>query len=180
MPMYIEVVFVKTIIHNKDNLKQEDINLKIYRSRAVIINSNNEILLGYLGGTYQFPGGHLEGNETIEECLVREVKEETGIDITGKFSKPFYKIIYYNKDYPKVGVNRYCEFDYFIVKTDDKYDMSKTNFDEYEIKYNYELRYIKIDEFEDVLNKEINENDLNKIIYPEIIDVLNTYLNMNE
>ena len=84
---------MKTIIHNKDNLKQEDINLKIYRSRAVIINSNNEILLGYLGGTYQFPGGHLEGNETIEECLVREVKEETGIDITGKFSKPFYKII---------------------------------------------------------------------------------------
>ena len=171
---------MKTVINNKNNLTEEDINLRIYRSRAVIINSNNELLLGYLGGTYQYPGGHLEGEETIEECLVREVKEETGIDITGKYSKPFYRIIYYNKDYPKKGINRYCEFDYFVVKTDDKYDLSKTNFDEYEKEYNYELRYVKIDDLEDVLNKEMDKNELNKIIYPELIDVLNTYLDSKE
>ena len=167
---------MKVVVHNDDNLKLEDINLIVYRSRAVIINSNNEILFGYLGGTYQFPGGHLENNETIEECLIREVMEETGIDVTGKFTKPFYKIEYYNKDYPKEGINRYCVFNYFLVKTDDKYDLSKTNFDEYEIEYNYELRYIKISEVEEILTNEMNNSELNKIVYPELIDVIKTYL----
>ncbi|MEK6847463.1 MAG: NUDIX hydrolase [Nanoarchaeota archaeon] len=30
-------------------------------------------------GTWAFPGGHLEFNESIEECVKREVMEETGI-----------------------------------------------------------------------------------------------------
>ena len=32
-------------------------------------------------GGWQFPGGHLEYNETIEDCAIREVFEETGIRI---------------------------------------------------------------------------------------------------
>ena len=44
-----------------------------------MINSKDEILMGYCHNTYQFPGGHLDENETLEECLIREVKEEMGI-----------------------------------------------------------------------------------------------------
>ena len=32
-------------------------------------------------GTWQFPGGHLEYNESIQDCAKREVLEETGIHI---------------------------------------------------------------------------------------------------
>lgn len=53
---------------------------------AVIIVKNGKILLGkrmnaHGNGTWAFPGGHLEFNETISECARREVFEETGLTI---------------------------------------------------------------------------------------------------
>jgi len=34
-------------------------------------------------GNWGLPAGGLEENETIRECIIREVKEETGLDILG-------------------------------------------------------------------------------------------------
>ncbi|MCS7093784.1 MAG: NUDIX hydrolase [Candidatus Aenigmarchaeota archaeon] len=43
-------------------------------------------------GKYCFPGGHLKFNESVEECVVRETYEETGVkvepkEILGVYSK---------------------------------------------------------------------------------------------
>jgi len=51
---------------------------------GVIIWRNNRILLGQRIGshgaeTWATPGGHLEVDESIEECAQREVLEETGL-----------------------------------------------------------------------------------------------------
>jgi mutator protein MutT len=35
----------------------------------------------HLGGRDEFPGGHREPGESLEECCVREVREETGLDV---------------------------------------------------------------------------------------------------
>ncbi|MFM9634943.1 nucleotide triphosphate diphosphatase NUDT15, partial [Streptomyces galilaeus] len=53
---------------------------------CLVVNDQNHILLGlrlgeYGKGTWGMPGGHLEFGETIEECCVREVKEETDLDV---------------------------------------------------------------------------------------------------
>ena len=71
---------MKEIIYNDDNLLESDITEVVVRTKALIINDNN-IYLGYADNIYQFPGGHLEANETINECLRREVMEEVGIKV---------------------------------------------------------------------------------------------------
>jgi len=50
----------------------------------IVFNKNNEVLLGkrlncYKAGSYGFPGGRLELKESMNECAVRELAEETGL-----------------------------------------------------------------------------------------------------
>jgi nucleoside triphosphatase len=50
---------------------------------ALIVNDRREVLLvrsNKWGEKYTVPGGHIELGERAEDAIVREVKEETGLD----------------------------------------------------------------------------------------------------
>ncbi len=46
--------------------------------RAIIIKNDKILLIHSNKGDYKFPGGGVEENESHDEALIREVKEETG------------------------------------------------------------------------------------------------------
>lgn len=52
---------------------------------AFIFSKDNKLLLGYAGvyaGKLCVPGGGIDAGETRDEAISREIREETGIDIT--------------------------------------------------------------------------------------------------
>ena len=50
---------------------------------VLVFNENKELLLNLRSDTndWGIPGGGKELNETLEECAIRELKEETNLDI---------------------------------------------------------------------------------------------------
>lgn len=55
---------------------------------AILINEDNKILLqkrcntGYMDGMYAIVSGHLEKNESMLSGIIREVKEEIGVELS--------------------------------------------------------------------------------------------------
>lgn len=166
---------MKEIIYNYNNLKEEDINRFVTRMKAVIVNANDEILLCYSNGHYHLPGGHLEEGETFEECLVREIKEETGIDIPKKVRKPFLSIKYMNKDYPDVGINTKAIANYYVVDFELNPDLENVHLTDEEKAGNFELRYISKDKVLDVLG-ECLKVCVRKGVIEDTIEAIKEYL----
>ena len=166
---------MKEIVFNEDNLTDKDINEEVTRVKALIINSNDEIMLGYSNKTYQFPGGHLEDGEDLNDGLIREIREETGIDIKDYSLYPFQKTTYLTKNYRNTGLNRKNNIYYFIVNTDEKENKDNMNLDAGEIEGNYTVKTIPLIDVEKTLIDSIPDNPINEIIVKEMLEVIKEY-----
>lgn len=71
-------------------------NVRVY---GILINSKNQVLLSNeKKGEFEFvkfPGGGLQFGEGIEDCLIREFREETGIHI--KVKAHFYTTDFFQR-----------------------------------------------------------------------------------
>lgn len=52
---------------------------KIIAAGGLVTNADGNILMIFRRGKWDLPKGKLDAGETIEECAVREVEEETGL-----------------------------------------------------------------------------------------------------
>ena len=168
---------MKEIVTNKYNLTEEDMTEVVKRVKILLVNSNDEILLGYSHHNYQFPGGHVEENEELIDTVNREILEETGMDLKLTGLEPFARNLGYYKDWPEEGKNRKIEIYYYEVKTDEKPNLDNTSYTESEKDGGFELRYIPLSNVEEELKKNAEEFGDKKGIAREMLELFSLYKN---
>ena len=164
---------------NDNNLNDDDIEMFVTRVKGLIINSRGKILLAHNNNSYQFPGGHVEDNESLDESVVREIKEETGIKVEVT-KEPFLVITTYDNDYfgPSKKVrNRIYYYKFF---TDDVPNLSETHYDELELATDFNLFYVNLNGLDDFLKKEMNCGNIDKCIGREMLIVYDNYMKSEE
>lgn len=166
---------VQEIITNKHNLTEADITEVVKRVKILVINSKEEILLGYSHNNYQFPGGHVEDGESLLQTVKREMLEETGIDLEVKNIEPFAVGLGYYKDWPAEGKNRKIEIYYYEIKTDEKPNLNKTSYTENEKDGGFELRSIPLNKVKDELKKNAEEFGDKRGITREMLELFEIY-----
>lgn len=165
---------MKRIFINDFFLEEKDLDYEVIRVKALLINSNNEVMLAHNNNTYQFLGGHREENEALEDALIREIKEETGIDLTLD-NGPFMQITTFDNDYFGTSKKVCNKIYYFVVHSDDKPNFDETNYDELERQSEFYLVYVKLSELEKFLLRAVDDKELDEGIAREMLLVVNEY-----
>ena len=168
---------MKEIIINDNNLTEDDIELKVIRVKGLMINSRGKILLAHNNNTYQFPGGHTEEGEPIDECIVREIREETGIELEVT-EGPFLCISTYDNDYFGTGKKVLNSIYYYRIFTDEVPDYSKTHYDELELATDFDLFYLNFNNLGEFLKKNMESGSIDSNIGREMLHVVEEYNKM--
>ena len=109
---------------------------------AAIIKKNNQYLIvqrnrkKHLGLKWEFPGGKVKDNETFEEALLREIKEELNITINmnEKIAEEKYKdekiniVLHYylcSHESGTIKLNEHEDLAWVEKKDFDKYDFAE-------------------------------------------------------
>jgi 8-oxo-dGTP pyrophosphatase MutT (NUDIX family) len=93
------------------NQQPNKINVRVY---GILIDGHKRVLVSdeYIRGDYftKFPGGGLELGEGTRDCLKREFKEETGLDVVvGEhlYTTDFYQQSAFNKEHQILSIYYY-------------------------------------------------------------------------
>ena len=114
---------------NSDKLFRLGTMKKIYTANLIAQNNHNELFLvkrafdNDEAGLWSLPGGTKEKNETINNTLIREIKEELGLNIK--------KYVYF-KTFKTVNNNKTVIAQYFTGVIDQPVFLNKNELSEYQ------------------------------------------------
>ena len=167
---------VNQVIHNEDNLTLNDANKVTLRAKLIVENNSDKILICHMGVKYFLIGGHIDNDESDEQCLTREVAEESGVTLDFSNILPIASSNYINKDYPKNGDITYTNTNYYAIKYDLVPNIEMQNLTEEEKKENFKLMYIPKNE---VINFLENTKEINATLSDTIM-AIKVYLNLQK
>ncbi len=103
---------------------------------AAILFKDGKILVvergyGEFKDRWEFPGGKLEKNESLKECIIREIKEEMDCLID-----PFFNLGYIEYDYPTFHLKMNLFLAHFLT--------------EFKLLEHEDKKFISLDELDDV------------------------------
>lgn len=169
---------MEVIIKEYKGKKILDYQKIVKRVKALIISSNNKILLASNYKDYQFPGGHMEEDESYNEALNRELLEETGINFELKDNlTPDLKLYRYYENYHETKDNTILEINYFIIKSDQYIDINNLSLTKEEKDGDFSLTYINLLEFENLLKENVLINGDKFGIAEEMLEVFDKLKN---
>ncbi len=134
-------------------------------SRGILIE-NNKILLSHElnTGVYMSPGGGLEENETLEECCIRELLEETGYEVEPV--EQFLKINEYSFETLYVS-------NYFICK---KIGKSEQHLTEIEVEHGIVPEWVDINKALEIFGDYASKREDIASLYLREYTMINEYL----
>lgn len=165
---------MKRVIINNDNLDITKIDETVIRVKALMKNDKEEMLIVHNNYTYQFPGGHWKENESLEESLSREIKEETGITLKIELG-PFMVIEEYYNNYLDTGKTRCNKIYYYIVHNEEGPKIEEMSLSELERATDFHLFYIPVKDMEQFLEESIENHSIERVIGEEMLAVIQEY-----
>ena len=117
-----------------------------YRVVGVIVRDNKYLIQNILGKDYYvLPGGHVRIGESSEEALIREIKEELGIDIV---REDFRLFCYHENIFERNGKIEHWVEQYYLVDSGEKLGKESWSFVENDIDGVKTLNYIFVNKEE--------------------------------
>ncbi len=157
---------MKTDIINQYNLVYSNPPERIREAARAIVINDGKILLTHETntGVFMSPGGGVENGETLEECCVRELKEETGFEV-----KPVERFVTVNEySFETLYVSNY-----FICEVTGECEQNLT---EIEVEHGAKPEWLDLDKAIEIFSAYPEKHPDVRSLYLREYTVLNKYI----
>lgn len=145
--------------------------------RGIIIRGNTIAMMHSLKyDYYKLPGGGIEEGESLEETLIREVKEESGLVVKESSIKEFGMVRRIEKG--MIEDIFIQENYYFLCEAEEK--LEEQNLDDYEADERFTLEFVTVEQVLDVNNNHDHGEKVNAQTFRGMLDRENRVLQFVE